>query len=726
MLSASARGQTTQPSSQPATFPAMPVDKIEPEQEPVALNIRQGHPRVLVGPEELKLIRRRARTTHQAEFNSLLQLAERTAAAATAPASAPATAPTTRRAGRGGVPADLVWRLAFLYLLTGDKAHGKLATTALVNSLKVTVNGRYGYAGPYMKAMGCAYDWLHDVLDDATREQVAGRALQWCRSVYLSKEVDPREYFYGHYFNQIPYIMMCGLAIADEYQGQNSLGLLQNAVWRLNRSISGQRYFLESSCFPMSYPYTCTYIGELPYLFQCSDVALGARLFAESRWMANIVPWWTYALRDDESFVRFGDYFNGQPLFQNAFYFRVFAAIASRYGDAQAQWWVNRFHEQGNEVDRIIFEERENAPEPQDPESLPRRKFFDRMGTTVARGDFASGTLATFKCSPIYLHNHCHRDANSFTIYHKGDQALDTGAYDAYETPHWHNYYVRSIAHNTIVVYDPEEKMISRDKEYANDGGQRFVNDPYWQPRSYEDLFRPEFAEGQVLAYREGRDWSYVCGDATHCYASAKLKAFLRHVVFVQDWPAPQCVSLVVLDEVEVARDGLVPRWLLHTEAQPTVEGSRIASTGGKGRLTTTVLLPQAHKIELVGGEGHDFWVDGKNYPPRDGGTGPRTQGAWRVELSPTEAGRRTRFLTMLVPADAEAPAEAAVTLEESPAGLVIRQGELTVTFTTQPEPSAQRDGRNIVVKLARPISNQVAPGLASLSGCQARSPMQK
>lgn len=706
MLSGSAQAQTTQPSTQPATSPGTDIEKIEPEQEPVALTIRPGHPRVLVGPDELKLIRRRAQTTHQAEFNSLLQLAEKTAAApATAPATAPASGPTTRRAGRqGGPSADLVWRLAFLYLLTGDKAHGKLATTTLVNSLKVPVNGRYGYAGPYMKALGCAYDWLHDLLDDATREEVAGRALQWCRSVYISKEVDPREYFYGHYFNQIPYVMMATLAIADEYQAPRSLGLLQNAVWRLNRSISGQRYFLESSCFPMSYPYTSTYIGELPYLFQCSDVALGTRLFAESRWMANIVPWWTYALRDDESFVRFGDYFNGQPLFGNPFYFRIFATIASRYNDAQAQWWVNRFHEQGNEVDRIIFEERENAPEPQDLETLPRQRFFDRMGTAVSRGDFASGTLATFKCSPIYLHNHCHRDANSFTIYHKGDQALDTGAYDAYETPHWANYYIRSIAHNTIVVHDSTEKMISRDKEYANDGGQRFVNDPYWQPRTYEDLFRPEFADGQVLAYREGRDWSYVCGDASRCYSDAKLKAFLRHVVFVQDWPTAKCVSLIVLDDVEVARDGLVPRWLLHTGGKTAVDGSRILSSDGKGRLTTTVLLPQAPKIELIGGPGHDFWVDGKNYPPRDGGTGPRTQGLWRAELSPTDAGRRTRFLTMLVPADIDAPAEQPAKLEETPSGLVIRQGELSVTLTTQSTPVVQLAGRNIVVKLARPI----------------------
>src|SRR5205085_3791003 len=106
-----------------------------------------------------------------------------------------------------------------------------------------------------------------------------------------------------------------------------------------------------------------------------------------------------------------------------------------------------------------------------DPNELPRTKLFGRMGVAIARGDFEHGTVAAFKCTPVYLHNHGHRDANSFTIYHKGDLAIDSGAYDGYETPHWYNYYIRSIAHNTIVIQDPDEQFISRGKQYANDGG---------------------------------------------------------------------------------------------------------------------------------------------------------------------------------------------------------------------------------------------------------------
>src|SRR5207248_699493 len=168
--------------------------------------------------------------------------------------------------------------------------------------------------------------------------------------------------------------------------------------------------------------------------------------------------------------------------------------IASRYRDSLAQWWVNRFHLNASEPDQIIFEDRPGVP-PRAPDDLPRTKYFAPMGIAIARGNFDRGTVAAFKCTPVYLHNHGHRDANSFTIYHKGDLAIDSGAYDAYETPHWYNYYIRTVAHNTIVIHDPSEKMISRGKEYANDGGQRFINEPHFAPVNYEDIHSEAFRD---------------------------------------------------------------------------------------------------------------------------------------------------------------------------------------------------------------------------------------
>jgi len=422
-------------------------------------------------------------------------------------------------------------------------------------------------------------------------------------------------------------------------------------------------------------------------------------MYEANKWFANVVKWWTYALREDETFIRFGDYFCAIPLFENLAYFRPLATIAEKYRDGRAQWWVNRFKLKAAEPEQFLFEDRPGvAAIP--PDDLPRTKLFEPMGIAIARGDFANGTIAFFKCTPVYLHNHGHRDANSFTIYHKGEQAIDSGAYDGYETPQWYNYYIRTIAHNSVVIHDEREKFISRGKEYANDGGQRFVNEPHFQPVTLAQAQMPEFRAGQIIAYREGDGFSYVCGDASNCYNKKKVSRFLRHVTFVLDWPQPKCVSLVVLDEIELARPELEPRLLLHTVDEPRIEGNVIRSKHGGGRLTTSILHPQSAKIEKIGGPGHEFEVDGKNYPLNRQMVGPHTPGSWRVEIS-GGAGTTRRFLTLLVPADIEAPREPPATLEESPAGWLVRQGALTVALMRPATSISPRGERIVQIELA-------------------------
>src|SRR6185369_16466649 len=102
---------------------------------------------------------------------------------------------------------------------------------------------------------------------------------------------------------------------------------------------------------------------------------------------------------------------------------------------------------------------------------------------------------------------------------------------------------------------------------------------------------------------------------ASNCYAKQKLTRFLRHVTFILDWPAKACVSLLVLDEIELARDGLEPRFLLHTMDEPRIDVNKIIAAHGGGRLTGTVLLPHEPRIEKIGGPGREFEVNWKNYP---------------------------------------------------------------------------------------------------------------
>ncbi|MEA2711716.1 MAG: heparin/heparan-sulfate lyase [Phycisphaerales bacterium] len=644
--------------------------------------IRDAHPRVLLRPDDLTALRRRATTTHGDQMRALRALAGAGA-----------------EPGSGGDYSDSVFRLSFLHLLSDEAAHAQVAIEGLRKLLDLDVSGEYFVGARRLKALAASYDWMHAALGDELRERVGRRALEYCQALYDSGEVEPDCYFLGHAINQMPFILMAGIAIGDELPGATRF--VEDTLDRWEKQSPCYRHFLEQECFQQSMSYTCTYVAEFPWLFSAIEAGLGIEMYRPNAWFANVVKWWTYAQRDDASFIRFGDYFCATPALENPSYYRPFAAIASRYRDGRAQWWVNRFRIAGSEVDQILFEDRPGVA-PQPPDDLPRTKLFAAMGVAIARGDFDRGTVASFKCSPLYLHNHGHRDANSFTIYHKGEQAIDSGGYDAYESPQWYNYYVRTIAHNTLVVHDPNERFISRGNEYANDGGQRFINEPHFQPTKFDDIASDTFSDGTILAYRDGNGFSYVCGDASNCYSKEKLTRFVRHVTFVLDWPNKGCVSLVVLDEVELARDGLEPRFLLHTMEEPRVESNRILAEHKGGRLTTTALLPQAPRIETIGGPGREFEVDGKNYPLKRKLNDAYTPGEWRAEISDDSgAGRMRKFLTLLVPSDADAPREPQASVVESPAGWVVRQGDLAVALV--------RPGRQIALNAPRSIHIDLA-----------------
>ena len=647
--------------------------------------IRDGHPRVLVRPDDVPALRCRAASTHKEQYQSLLDLA----AAGPVPGS------------HGGDYSEPLWRLSFLHLLSQDPAHAQAAIEALRRVLQLDVCGEYFTAARRIKALAAAYDYLHEPLGDELRRQVGLKALAYSQALYDSGEIEPDCYFLGHAINQMPFVLMAGIAIGDEIDGgAKSIPLVADMLRRWEKQMPCYRHFLEQDCFQQSFSYTSTYVGEFPWIFNAVEAGLGIEMYRPNAWFANVVKWWTYALRDDDTFVRFGDYFCAIPLFENGQYFRPLAAIAHRYRDGLAQWWVDRFKLKENEPEQILFEDRPGVGR-RLPDQLPRTKHFGPMGVVIARGDFDRGTVASFKCTPIYLHNHGHRDANSFTIYHKGDLAIDSGAYDSYETPHWYNYYIRTIAHNTIVIHDPAEKMISRGKQYANEGGQRFINEPHFQGRTYEEIGAEVFRDGKIISYREGNSFSYVCGDASNCYRKEKLTRFLRHVTFVLDWPRKTCVSMVVLDEIELADEKFEPRFLLHTMNEPRLETNRIIATHNGGRLTATALLPADAHIQKIGGEGREFEVDGTNYPLNRKMVGPHTPGAWRAEVS-GGTGKSRRFLSLLVPADLDSPAEPQATLEESDAGWIVRQGDLAVALVRPNQNLSVQAPRAVRIELAR------------------------
>ena len=74
-------------------------------------------------------------------------------------------------------------------------------------------------------------------------------------------------------------------------------------------------------------------------------------------------------------------------------------------------------------------------------------------------------------------------DLGHFSIYYKGHLALDSGIYQGKDADNgwgkenYVNYYSRTIAHNSLLIYDPDEpKPVGgwKEKAKARDGGQIF------------------------------------------------------------------------------------------------------------------------------------------------------------------------------------------------------------------------------------------------------------
>jgi len=343
---------------------------------------------------------------------------------------------------------------------------------------------------------------------------------------------------------------------------------------------------------------------------------------------------------------------------------------------------------------------------PRDPaltgeNELPRQRYFPGVGHLVMRDGWSpDSTWIEFDCGP-YFAKHQHLDQNQITIYHGGYLAIDSGAdYTDTESPHYLNYYRRTVAHNSILVYDPGEKFFWSDNllSAANDGGQRMDSSRYWNTiRSREDWNRTrdlwDLGSMRLVDHVPGQ-YHYAMGDASSAYSREKLRRFTRELVYV-----PEQGVLFVFDRVVSAHPGFRKAWLFHGVNQPSVDQDvgkdtqgpqefRNARTfrfaEGSGELLVHSLLPKERVITRRGGRGNEFytpgddrgnaWGTGESWPlePAEGAPLPEdpklrhmwklfwgehfnrilssnrknvVAGGWRVEVSPGSPAEEDLFL---------------------------------------------------------------------------------
>ena len=143
--------------------------------------------------------------------------------------------------------------------------------------------------------------------------------------------------------------------------------------------------------------------------------------------------------------------------------------------------------------------------------------------------------IAEMKINEQFAGNHQHLDGGSFQLYSTGPLAIDSGIYQSvqggYNSPNNKNYTKRTIAHNSLLIYDPDEVFecfnyggADKTQTAANDGGQRMPGIGWDTCRSLEQLLSEEYTVGKTLAHGFGPDrekpvYSYLKGDITQAYS---------------------------------------------------------------------------------------------------------------------------------------------------------------------------------------------------------------
>ncbi|MBN1676136.1 MAG: heparinase II/III family protein, partial [Kiritimatiellae bacterium] len=309
------------------------------------------------------------------------------------------------------------------------------------------------------------------------------------------------------------------------------------------------------------------------------------------------------------------------------------------------------------------------------PDDLPLSRHFRGSGTVVIRTGWyePDATVVTFQCGD-YFGGHDHYDQNSFTIYRKAHLAIDSGGYDKWYSRHWQNYYCRTVAHNTMTVFDPAEDCAANFGGGANDGGQISLytrNGKGNHPRTMRQALRdPQYDTGDILVFDAARDYVRVLGDATRAYSPHKLKNFTRELVFLQPTIQTNPPTVVVFDRVRATRPEYAKKWLLHTADKPEQIGSDTwCATEGDGKLYVSMLEPRGANVTLVGGPGREFEVNGRNYPlPEKDASNrpPNVAGSWRIEIEPPAPAEADLFLNVLMPADKDQASVPAITRMET------------------------------------------------------------
>lgn len=562
------------------------------------------------------------------------------------------------------------------YLVYGDKKQARAAITSMLDTLQRTDFGTKGdlsrASGVMLMCGAMVYDWCYDQLKPAEKKAYIDSFVRIAKTMECGYPPKNNEPIAGHSSEWMILrdMLSAGIAIYDEYPD-----MYNHVVKLLFKDYLPVRNFIYSG---HNYHQGTGYVNvrfsnDLFSLWILDRMGAGAIYDSSQQF---VLYDFIYRRRPDGQVMPAGDVNPNRKSFPS---YSLPAMLASSYYSDE---YLAHEYELKPRIEShcYIFDIlwRNFDLKAKAPNELPLSRYSgSSFGWMIARTSWgANSVIAEMKINEQFVGNHQHLDGGSFQLYYKGPLAIDAGAYNGssggYNSPHNKNFFKRTIAHNSLLVYNPDEKFASWNyggegkTEFAdNDGGQRMPGDRWETCRSFKDLLSKDYTTGKVLAHGFGPDahtpdYTYLKGDITQAYTD-KVKEAKRSFVFLNLQSDDVPAAFIVFDKVVSSNPDFKKFWLLHSIEEPSIDGTQFTiqrtKNGDSGLLRNQVLLPEAKdlRIEKVGGKGKEFWVFGTNYandalPARPDEANER--GEWRVEVSPLAPAEDNYFLNVMQVAD--------------------------------------------------------------------------
>jgi hypothetical protein len=614
----------------------------------------------------------------------------------------------------GARPSEAIDGWALTYLLTNDESYAKKAVAEMERSHPPAQVGSRTY--PEYVKWSLAFDWLYNYsgFDARLKDRIAAELLKSAEQMMADQSLKEVELAMYHNY-PVRYLTLAIFALTA-IEGHPSVEsraapirgharAVLDHILDLTEFITPDGGYHESMDYQRITYAPMAMMAELLRTTANSDPSRRYSVFHHytDTYLYKVLPDGTTARDDDNEF----------PYMQWEDNICLGYAV-NRFKDPYAAWMLRESGWPAKKnwrvpITQFLWDDpdvKPRNPAVSTDAEISRNYLFRGVGHLVMRDGFGpDSTWIEFNSGP-YLGKHDHLDQNHFVIYHKGYLATESGAdYTDTESPHYLNYYRRTIAHNSMLVYKQGEKFFWAENLWpaANDGGQRMDSSRYWNTvRSREDFNRTRdlWDTGRMEAsdYVAGA-YHYARGNASKAYQPSKLERFTRELVYT-----PGNNVLVIFDRVRSVDPAYKKVWLLHGVNQPRIEASgnsRADNHGGTayenatvftyedggGRLRVHSLLPREREVVKRGGPGWEFWTpgdefggawgSGKNWPldPPEGGPLPTdpylnkmwktfwgedfnkllpsntravVPAKWRVEVSPLRPAREDFFLHVL------------------------------------------------------------------------------